>query len=107
MPVRELVDEIVVVEEAALLEEGALHPADEVLDGSLVFVLGDALVRVAIGTALSLTAVPLPEDAKRVTTLVALDDDDIWFTGPQGGSREALFHTASADAGAATEWPAP
>jgi len=85
----------------------AITIASPTRSGSLVFVLGDALVRVAIGTALSLTAVPLPEDAKRVTTLVALDDDDIWFTGPQGGSREALFHTASADAGAATEWPAP
>src|SRR5690606_32250157 len=36
MPLRKLRREVFIVDEAALLEEGALHPADEVLDGALL-----------------------------------------------------------------------
>lgn len=87
---------------------GSISIASATRSGSLVFPLGDELVRLGIaGDALTLTGIPLPDDAKRVTTLAALDDNDIWFTGPKGGGREALFHTAVVDAGAAPEWPAP
>ncbi|MBX3228925.1 MAG: hypothetical protein KIT84_41660 [Labilithrix sp.] len=85
-------------------------PVSATRSGSLVVAMGDELVRVSlVNDRLTLTGIPLPDDAKRVSTLVAIDDDDVWFTGPRGGKLEALFHSrpSRGDAGAPATWPVP
>lgn len=75
--------------------------------GALVIALGDELVRVALANdKLASTSIRLPDDAKRVESLVAFDDDDIWFTGPKNGGRAALFHSRP-HTGDAPTWPPP